>query len=170
MADRIDFSTAAARARLGASGLALGGRLDAWSLFLVTLALLGLLWAARQSVTLLSETCMLISVLAGGVQKVLALRVAFDAAIFRGWAERWNLAAAGNDDPVSAIATDLFAFDRALAAIGLRTAADDPVRDLDSRLRGAWRLLRWQLIVFAVQFVALIVAVLAMCLSPSGCV
>lgn len=168
MADRVDFSAAAARARLGASGLALGGRLDAWSLFLAVLALAGLLWTARQSVTLLPIACMLISVLAGGGQKVLALRVAFDAAIFSDWAERWNLAAVGNDDPVSAIPADLLAFDRALAVIGLRTAADDPVRDLDSRLRGAWRLLRWQLIVFAVQFVALIVAVLAMRLSPPG--
>jgi hypothetical protein len=158
-----DFSTAAAAARVAGGGLALGRRVDVWSLALTVLALAGLLWTTQQTAALLPQVCLLAALLAGGMQKVFALRVAFDAAIFRDWAGRWDRAAlAGDGDPASAIAADLLAFDRALASTGLRALSDGAVRDLDCRLRGAWKLLRWQLIAFAVQFAVLIVAVTAM--------
>jgi hypothetical protein len=169
VSDRAEFFAAATSARLGANGLALGRRVDVWSLALTVLALAGLLWAAQQAAALLPQACLLLSVLAGGMQKIFALRVAFDAAIFRDWAERWGRAAGASEgSPVSAIAAELLAFDRALSAIGLRAAPGDPLRGLDSRLRGAWRLLRWQLIALAAQFIALIVAVPAMHLPAAG--
>lgn len=164
-----DFSTAAARARLAASGLALGRRVDVWSLALTVLALAALLWATQQAVALLPQACLLAAVLAGGMQKIFALRVAFDAAVFCDWAERWDRAAlAGDGDPANAIAADLLAFDRALAATGLRAAPGAVLRDLDRRLWGAFKLLRGQLIALAVQFVALIVTVLALHLPAAG--
>lgn len=164
-----NFSTAAARARVAACGLALGRQIDIWSLALTVLALAGLLWAAQQSAALLPQACLLVAVLAGGMQKIFALRVAFDAAIFRDWAERWDrVALAGNGDPAGALAADLLAFDRALAANGLCAAPGNVVRGLDSRLLGTGRLLRWQLIACAAQFIAMIVVVPAMHLPAAG--
>jgi len=150
-----DFSAAAVRARVAASALALGRSVDVWSLTLAVLALAGLLWA----VPVLAQACLLVSLLAAGVQKTFALRVAFDAAIFGGWAERWACAVG---DATSAIPADLRAFDEALAATGRRAAPDDSPRDLDSRLRGACQLFGRQLTAFVTQFAAWLVAVLAM--------
>ena len=47
-----------------------------------------------------------------------------------------------------------------LAACGLRAPAGETVRDLDSRLRGAGKLLKRQLTSFVLQFAALLLAVL----------
>lgn len=160
-----DFSVAAVRARVAASALALGRSIDLWSLALAVLALAGLLGAAQPAVPLLPQTCLLVSLLAAGVQKILALRVAFDSAIFADWAEHWACAAG---DATSAITADLRAFDRALAATGLRGAPDDSLRDLDSRLRGARKLFGRQLTAFVTQFAACLLAVLAMIWPPAG--
>lgn len=158
---------ALARARVAASSLALGQRIDAWSLLFTGLALAGLFWGVRQPGASLTQVCLLLSVLVGAVQKGLALRVAFDAAIFLDWAERWRCAADAGQ-PAKAIAEYLSAFDQALAAAGLRAAAGDPLPDLDRRLRGAMKLLGRQSIAFAVQFTVLVVAALAMSFAPAS--
>lgn len=167
MNEAATMAGAVARARVGASSLALGHRIDAWSLLFTGLALASLVWLARQPGASLTQACLLLSVLAGAVQKGLALRVAFDAAIFLDWAERWRCAADAGES-ANAMAADLLAFDQALAAAGLRAAAGDPVPDLDCRLRGAMKLLGRQLIAFAVQFTVLLVAALAMSFAPAA--
>jgi hypothetical protein len=167
MNEPANLAGAVARARVGASSLALGQRIDAWSLLFTGLALAGLFWAVRQPSASLTQACLLLTVLAGAVQKGLALRVAFDAAIFLDWAERWRCAADAGES-AKAIAEDLSAFDQALAAAGLRAAPGDPVPDLDLRLRGAMKLLRRQSIAFAVQFTVLLVAALAIFFAPAA--
>lgn len=158
------FSEMAVRARLGADGLGLGQRVDLWSLVLVTLALIGLVWSGRQSFAWPTTFLLLLSVAAACVQKGLAMRVAFDEAIFRGWAEcrRRNVGEDGRPDDT--VVDDLRAFDRGLAAAGLRETDTGSLRDLDSRLRGAMKLLGRQVVAFAVQFVTLLAATLAMSL------
>ena len=82
---------------------------------------------------------------AGALQVVLAVRVAFDAEIFRRFAAR---------DPV---ALDPLAFDRALHAMG---CAPDLAteRPMAMRARGALRLFKFQAIACAVQIVGVVVA------------
>lgn len=164
MIEPLGFAGAAARAHVMATALALGRSLDLWSLALVTLALAGFMWL---SLSLSSGICLLVSILAGGGQKIFALRVAFDAALFRHWAEVWR-SAADHDLAPAALAADLAAFDHALAACGLRAPAVEAVRDLDSRLRGAGKLLRLQALALAIQLAAMTGAVLAMHLPPAG--
>lgn len=161
------MAEALARARVGACSLALGHRIDTWSLLLAGLALIILFWVARQAGTSLTQACLLLSVLASVVQRGLALRVAFDAAIFLDWAQRWRCVSDAGE-LAEAIAAELLAFDQALAAAGLRTAPGDPLPDMDHRLRGAMSLLGWQLIAFTVQFSVLLIAVLAMSFAPSA--
>lgn len=162
MSESSGFAAAASRARTMAAALALGRGLDRWSLALVALALAGLLWAP---LPLLSVICLLLSLLAGGVQKFYALRVAFDAALFRHWGETW--AAATQERDPAALAADLAAFDQALAACGLRAPAECAVRDLDDRLSGARKLFVRQALVLAMQFAMMVVAA-AMRLLPAG--
>lgn len=167
MNEAATMAGAVARARVGASSLALGQRIDTWSLLFTGLALASLFWAARQPGASLTQACLLLSVLAGAVQKGLALRVAFDAAIFLDWAERWRCAADAGES-ANAIAVDLSAFDQALAAAGLRAAPGASLSDLDRRLCGAMKLLGRQLIAFAVQFTVLLLAALVMLFAPAA--
>lgn len=167
MNEAANLAGALARARVAASSLALGQRIDAWSLLCTGLALASLFWVARQSGASLTQACLLLSVLAGAAQKGLALRVAFDAAIFLDWAERWRCAADAGES-ATVMAADLSAFDQALAAAGLRAAPADSLPDLDCRLRGAMKLLGRQLMAFAVQFIVLLVAALAMSFAPAA--
>jgi hypothetical protein len=158
------FAGAAARARVIASALALGRSLDLWSLTLVAVALLaGFLGL---SLPLVPRICLLMSILAGGAQKIIALRVAFDAALFRHWAQAWASAASQGLDPAG-LETDLATLDQVLATCSLRTPPSGPVRDLDRRLRGAWRLLRQQVLVFAMQLAAVLAALITMHLLPA---
>lgn len=150
---------AAARVRVMAAALALGRSLDLWSLALVVISLLSLLGAWMP---LASKICLLISLLAGATQKIFALRVAFDAALFQHWAENWSRAAADSGSVLQA--EDVAGLDQTLVICGLRAHQDATPRDLDSRLRGAWKLLRTQLLALAVQLAASIVAVAAMLL------
>lgn len=160
MLDSFNLDEAAARARVMATALALGRSLDLWSLALAALALGGLLW---MTLPLTTSTGLLLSILAGVGQKVFALRVAFDAALFHHWAEKWSSDEVEGRDP-NALATDLLVFDRALADCGLATPRGDGVRDLNSRLRGAARLLKRQVLAVAVQFAAVAVAMVAVLL------
>ena len=163
MPDSLNFAEAAARARVMATALALGRSLDLWSLALAALALAGLLWLNSPLTTSIG---LLLSILAGAGQKVFALRVEFDAAIFHHWAVAWNSDGAEGRDP-NALATDLMVFDSTLADCGLANPRVDGVRDLNSRLRGATRLLKRQVMAVAIQFAAVAVAMAGL-LSRTG--
>ena len=164
MLDSFNSAEAAARARVMATALALGRSLDLWSLALAVLALAGLLWL---TLPLTARIGLLLSILAGVVQKIFALRVAFDAALFHHWAEKWSSDGVEGRDP-NALVTDLMVFDRSLADCGLATPRGDGVRDLNSRLRGAARLLKRQVVAVAIQFAAVAVAMVAVLLSRAG--
>ena len=162
---------AAAGARVMAAALALGRSLDLWSLSLLAIALASLLWV---QLPLAPRIGLLISMAASAMQKMFALRVAFDAALFRHWAETWAETwvdtrdnAAARPDPAS-LAADLAALDQALALCGLRAHPGGAPRDLDSRLRGAWKLLQAQALALAIQLAAIIGAAAAMCLLPGA--
>jgi len=155
---------AAARARVMAAALAFGRRLDLWSLALVMLALFSLL---RMSVSLSSTICLLLSLLAGGAQKLFALRVAFDQALFRHWAETWTSAATQGHDALT-FEADLTALDQTLVACGLLPQQDGAMRNLDSRLHDAWRLLKKQVLAFAIQLATMIGAAVALQLLPAS--
>lgn len=133
----------AATAGLAAALLDLGRPLDRWSLTLVAIALLGLL-LCREDASPVARLGLLASVAAGGAQKVWALRVALDRALFAQWARRWQRPAATPE-------SDMAELDRALAAAGLRAAPASPARDLAQRVRGARRLLAWQGAALALQ-------------------
>ena len=160
-----------------AAALALGRSLDLWSLALLGIALASLLWV---QLPLAPRIGLLISMAAGAMQKMFALRVAFDAALFRHWAANWtenwadtrdNPAARPDPDaradPAS-LAADLAALDQALALSGLRAHQGGASRDLESRLRGAWKLLRAQALALAIQLAAIIGAAAAMRLLPAA--
>lgn len=169
MTDPRDLTGAATRARVAASGLALGRSVDTWSLVLTALALACAFGLALQAAPL-PLACLLFSAAAGGVQKALAMRVAFDETLFRFWAERWSVnAAAGDPAAVSTpIRADLQALDQALAAMGLGRCQPDSVRDLDSRIDGARKLFGRQLIALGAQAAAWILAVLALQFRSPG--
>lgn len=139
MADRRDD---AMQAEVMSAALAQGRRLDAWSLGLTLLALTALLW--QPSADSWRSGCLAACVAAGLGQRIFAVRTAFDATLFR-------QLSAGTID----------ALDAALAACGLRANAGK-TRDLDSRCRGALKLLRWQAGLAAVQFMAIFAATMGM--------
>jgi hypothetical protein len=131
---------------LAAIGIALGetGRtVNSWSRLLSGIGLLacalpppaGTIWAVT-----------LIAALAAGFgQLYFALRLSFDRPVFAAWEDRQ---CADGD-----AATDLAAFDNALAETGLRRANQAP-RALAERVQGARRLLQKQTILFVVQATA----------------
>jgi hypothetical protein len=164
MIESSHFATAAPRARVMAAALALGHRLDLWSLMLVTVALASVL---ALPLPLTPKIFLLISILAGGAQKIIALRVAFDARLFCDWTQCWTRATAQRPASPGPEA-DLAALDQVLATCGLRAPASGPLRDLDSRLRGAWQLLRQQVLIWAIQFVAVLAALVTAPLPLAG--
>jgi len=116
-----------------------------------------------------AKICLLASILAGGMQQMIALRVAFDEIVFQQWANKWAIAASHGLES-SAHAEDLAAFDQALATCELRapSPSDGIVRDLDSRLRGARGLLERQARTFALQVGATAGAAVMVSLMPVG--
>lgn len=154
---RADFADMAVRAEIGAAALAQGRSIDLWSLTLTALALACLWWMPSHTLPLCSQAFLFISVLAGGVQKIFALRVAFDEDVFRYWARCWSTVEP--DLTMSDPTTILAAFDRVLASCGLRSSEHAAPRDLDNRLQGALKLLRGQTCAFTTQFVAWLVAI-----------
>ncbi len=156
------LQVAANRARFMANALSLGRGLDWWSLALLLLALLGLLWLP---LTQPSKIFLCASLVAACAQKLFALRVAFDEAVFRHWAKKWteNLAACGTtDESIETLAADLAAFDQALNGSSVISNAKSKVRDLDNRLRGAMGLLKKQALLFTLQVFTMVCAALAM--------
>ena len=139
-------------ARTMQAALSLGRRLDLWSLLL---ALLGLACFFSLASAGLTRTGLLISLLAAGVQKYFALRVAFDEQLFRNLAKQWtDEAPTENASPQAALA----ALDESLIRCLQCPPKEDNVRDLNSRLTGASRLLKRQLLAFSVQFASLLAA------------
>ncbi|MGV8892729.1 MAG: hypothetical protein ACOH2K_07305 [Burkholderiaceae bacterium] len=170
MLEPLSCAAAAARAQVIAAALALGRSLDLWSLVLFTVALVSILWL---SLPLLPTIFLLASLLAGGAQKICALRVAFDAALFCHWAEVWRsqsseTSVAQQKPDTTALMADLASLDQVLTMCGMRAAPDSACRDLDSRLRGAWGLLRQQILTCAIQCAALLGAIVAVRLLPAG--
>ncbi len=144
--------TAANRALLAASTLALGRQIDLWSLGLAAATLIVLFTPALETMT---RIALLASLAAAGVQKFLALRTALDAGIFAFWARRWSRNE--NDDGVG---RDLAAFDLALREQfpGMPPSAE--TRSLEARITGAKRLLTKHSLVFSAQ-----ISLLAMALA-----
>jgi hypothetical protein len=136
----------AVQCRLTASLLALGSKLDVWSLALlgITLLVLFLLPFSAVVTGVLGAAC-----IAALVQKYFALRVALDATVFADWAMRWTApGSTGNT-----VEDDLRAFDDTL-----KKANTQPLRPLDSRAEGAKRLLQCQALAALIQFALLLLA------------
>ena len=152
MPENHPFPQAVSDARTMQAALSLGRRLDLWSLLLALLALAGLFGLPIAWVT---RTGLLVSLLAAGVQKYFALRVAFDEQLFSNLAKQWTDEAPTEN--ASALAA-LAALDQSLARCLQCPPKTGPVRDLNSRLQGASRLLKRQILAFSVQFASLLAA------------
>lgn len=137
------------RAGLTALWLDGGRSLDQLSLALTLLALAAALWSAGDG---LAQFILLLGVALGGLEKIYALRVAFDQRIFAAWSEQWP--ATANFEPDAALAE----FDRTLGRMHLRPATAAAARGLDERITGACALLRKQGICLACQFFVLLAA------------
>ena len=156
------FPQAANDARTMQAALSLGRRLDLWSLLLAIFALaclFGLPVAGFPRVGLLA------SLLAAGVQKYFALRVAFDEQLFRNLARQWASKTPPED---ASTLTELARLDQSLARCRQCPPKADNVRDLNSRLHGASRLLKRQLLAFSGQFASLLAAAAAAGLPLAG--
>jgi hypothetical protein len=149
-----DLTVTAARAGITAAALDLGKSVDRWSLALMIVALLSLLWLP---LSLSVRLAIVLSIMAALVQKIFAMRVAFDQSLFKSWADKWNADARAGREMATHLA-DMAALDRALTESGL-VAKMEEMRDLNSRSQGAMRLLKKQLGVFAFQLLAIGVAV-----------
>lgn len=156
---------AAAQAEATAALLALGGRFDAASRLLTVAALLALVLApllhtapAPPEAPFVLHAALLLAVVAGFAEHLLALRTAFDQPIFAAWSARWRAGDAQAE-------IDLAAFDQALASAGLRAASTGSPRPLHARIAGARRLLRRQGLCLMLQAAAWLVAALTVLLS-----
>lgn len=138
-----ELNALAAKAAVTASLLNIGSYIAQISVALLMLGLL--LWLLGHSV---SHPLLLAAMAMALLQVYFALRVRFDANIFRTWANRWH----GSADPKA----DLNAFDK---QVGRSVAATDIKTDLSNRRAGALRLLRLQLICTVMQLLMTAVAV-----------
>lgn len=151
------------RVMVVADGMALGRRVDLWSLILSAIAFAGVLMPVG-GLDLVCSFLLLLSVVAASIQKIYALRVAFDESILRRWAVDWR---AGGVH--TTFVDDMSRFDRTLTELGLRNdrpGALRTTRTIEDRLQGAQRILMRQLVLFAVQL-ALILAVMALAVFRS---
>lgn len=139
------------QANVTAAALDRGRAIDTWSLALTLAALGGALWTPEGR-TAWSTGCFAACIGGGLAQRYCAARVAFDAALFRGWAGRIDVPAGIALREEALAATDL-----ALAELRLRKN-DGPTRDLNARSRGALRLLGQQALCLFLQFAALLAA------------
>ena len=126
----------------GAGFLDLGRTIDGLSRPMTVLAFAGLLTPLVVAVPLASWLALLASGLAGLCAAYAGARVAFDAALFSGLAERTG---------------DLAPLDDALLQLGLMPTSKAG-RPLHERLAGAQRLLRRQALLMTVQAGALVLA------------
>lgn len=130
---------AAALAAATAGRLALGTTVEALSLAVSVLALVGLAFAGAPA----RLACMVSLAMAAG-QFAYGLRVRFDRQIFAIWAARWQAAGARQD-------ADMAAFDSVIGRCG-------HVRGIQVRTAGAVRLFHRQAALLAAQSLALSVA------------
>lgn len=142
-------TSAGQRASLAALWLDGGRSLDRLSMALTLLALAAALWSGING---LAQFLLLLGVALGGLEKVYAVRVAFDQRIFAAWAGQWP--ATESFAPDVALAE----FDRMLVRMQLRSATAPAARGLDQRIAGACALLRKQGICLVFQFLALLAA------------
>ena len=134
------------------AALSLGRRLDLWSLLLALLALACLF---SLPLTGFQRIGLFTSLLAAGIQKYFALRTSFDEQLFRTLAKQWtDKAHTENASPVA----ELAALDESLARCLQCPPKADNVRDLNSRLQGASRLLKRQALAFSIQFATMLSA------------
>lgn len=147
------------RAGLTALWLDGGRSLDCLSMALTLLAQAAALWSAGDG---LAQFILLLGVGLGGLEKIYALRVAFDQRIFAAWGEQWP--ATANFEPDVALAE----FDQALGRMHLRSATARATRGLDERIAGACALLRKQGLCLACQFFALLAAAGFKLIGPFG--
>lgn len=125
--------------QIATSSLALGRSIDHSSLALALCALAFMLWRQPDAWSL---AALLGAAGLGIVEKIYALRVAFDQRIFAGLQAQ----------PVDEAA--LVGFDAALLGLGLRRQSPTP-RTLESRIRGALGLLKVQAGLLLLQFALL---------------
>jgi len=136
------------RLQLVCATLAQGRLIDHSSLALTLLALGLSLWLKHDACL---QVALLGAVLFGAIEKIYALRVAFDQQIFAIWREQWP-----NHDADSAEVL-LAAFDKALADTGLGQPAN-AWRPLESRIAGAIGLIKTQALLLLGQFALLLAA------------
>lgn len=139
--------SAGQRAGLTALWLEAGRSLDRLSMALTLLALAAALWSGGNG---LAQLILLLAVVLGGLEKIYAVRVAFDQRIFAAWAGQWP--ATESFEPDVALAE----FDRMLLRMHLRSASGPAARGLDDRIAGACALLRKQGICLVLQFCAVL--------------
>ncbi|MDB5600566.1 MAG: hypothetical protein JWN71_2610 [Xanthobacteraceae bacterium] len=147
MTDPADRSLLAATAAL----LTQGRTLDHLSRLLTAGALFGLLAHAvvNDADPMLATLALLIAALAGFVQTYYAVRVGFDAALFRQFAET---------------ASDLAVLDATLDRLGL-LPAEKIGRPIEARIAGARALLRMQTLALMIQIVVVLCAALFIALT-----
>jgi hypothetical protein len=148
MTDPADRSLLAATAAL----LTQGRTLDCLSRLLTAGALFGLLAHAvvNDADPMLATLALLIAALAGFVQSYYAVRVGFDAALFRQFAETAT--------------PDLAILDATLDRLGL-LPAEKIGRPIEARIAGARALLRMQTLALIVQIVVVLGAALIIVLT-----
>lgn len=151
--------SAGQRAGLTALWLEAGRSLDCLSMALTLLALAAALWSGSNG---LAQFILLLGGVLGGLEKIYALRVAFDQRIFATWGEQWPVAA--DFEPDAALAE----FDQALGRMHRRSSTERARRGLDERITGACALLRKQGICLACQFFVLLTAAGFKLIGPFG--
>ncbi|MCW0373157.1 hypothetical protein [Xanthomonas sacchari] len=144
MSTPLELRTMAAVLRQGAS-------LDRLSLALLVVALLLGAWYPGHG-AMLAAACCGVSALAGLLQRYWAARVGLDADLLEAVLAEPDLPRAGAD------------LDAVLQRLGLLRTLPPP-RDWLARWQGMRRLLRRQLLCFALQMLALVVA---LCMAPVG--
>lgn len=144
MADRAEQNMAAG---VTAHFLESGRLLDRSSLGMSLLALGLLFWCEPRAFTHAALYC---SIMLGVLEKIFALRVAFDQRIFSDWSQ------IGSDGPSPAESL-LPAFDKALVSASLCKPATG-CRPVAERIHGALRLLKTQAVLHFLQLTAILVA------------
>ena len=166
MSEIRSLEQAADSARTMQAALSLGSHINRWSLLFALLALFCLFYLP---LSWLPRTGLLVSVIANGVQMLLTLRVALDEKLFRNLARQWAAASPGPPARNDTSAQDELArLDQSLVRCKLRPAQEITPRDLDSRLCGAKRLVKKQLLAFSVQFATMLVFAAIANLPPAG--
>lgn len=133
-------------AQITAAWLSSSRMIDCTSLTLTLLAACGIFWGATAS---FAQFVFPLVILLGIVEKVYAVRVAFDQRLFARWASQWESSAAVDLD------AELALFDEALTEMGLRQGGATG-RNYHDRIRGACTLFRRQAWCLALQFAAVL--------------